>query len=201
MTENILLELPRLGEKTRRKQFNANKEKLVCHPDVLPAFTAWNTIKKAQPPLSSIPAVILESHIRASSKIAITDELTTEEASQSPRTTLYFLNNFALVQYAITTNITKLPIDRVININTEAIQHHAWFEVIKLMFGALDHRHGWVSYRDVINQSMPKHLIKQFFDKDQMSVEMLLKWSGMDMRTYERQRAIYRKKHPVVRRE
>lgn len=201
MTENILLELPKLGEKTRRKQFNANKEKLVCHPEVLPAFTAWNTIKKAQPPLDSIPAVILESHIRASSKIAITDELTTEEASQSPRTTLYFLNNFALVQYAITTNITKLPTDRVININTEAIQYHAWFEVIKLMFSALDHRYGWVSYRDVINQSMPKHLISQFFGKDQMSVEMLLKWSDMDMRTYERLRAIYRKKHPVLRRE
>lgn len=197
--KNTLFELPKLGDTTRSKQFNADKEKLVCHPEVLPAFTAWNSIKKAQSPLNSIPADILESHIRTSSKIAITDEPTPEKSSKSLRNTFYFLNNFQLAQYTMMANIKKLPAERVININAEAIQYHAWFEAARLMFGPLDHRYGWVSYRDIINQSMPRYLIRQFFGQDQISVEMLLKWSGMDMRAYERMRAAYRKDNPQTK--
>lgn len=194
--QNTLFELPKLGEITRNKKFNADKEKLVCHPDTLPAFTAWGAIKKHTLKQSDIPDSIKELHLRAARKIAIITEDAPAQSDKKTRKTVYFLNNFATAQRAMQLDIKQLPVYSVLNIDPESISQHAWFEVANLMFEALDHRYGWVSYRDIINQSMPQHLIQLFFGTDRITVEMLLQWSGMDMRAYERLRAAYRKDHP-----
>lgn len=193
------LELPKLGETTRKKSFNSINEKLICHPEALPAFTAWNAIKKHTLKQSDIPEPIKELHLRAARKIAIITEDAPTQSDKKTRKTVYFLNSFATVQRAMQLEIKQLPVDSVSNIDPAGICQHAWFEVANLMFEPLDHRYGCVSYRDIINQSMPRDLIRQFFGQDQISVEMLLKWSGMDMRAYERMRAAYRKDNPQTK--
>lgn len=191
-----IYELPKLGEKPRNKLFNSTNQKLICHPGALPAFTAWNAIKKHTLKQSDIPDSIKELHLRAARKIAIITEDAPAQSDKKARKTLYFLNNFATVQRAMQLEIKQLPVDSVSNIDPAGICQHAWFEVANLMFEPLDHRYGWVSYRDIINQNMPQHLIQLFFGTDRITVEMLLQWSGMDMRAYERLRAAYRKDHP-----
>ncbi len=195
------LELSKLGETIRKKSFNSTNEKLICHPEALPAFTAWNAIKKHTLKQSDIPDSIKELHLRVARKIAIITEDAPAQSDKKARKTSYFLNSFATVQRAMQLEIIQLPVDSVSNIDPEGISQHAWFEVANLMFEQLDHRYGWVSYRDIINQNMPQHLIQIFFGTDRITVEMLLQWSGMDMRTYERVRACYRKDHPQVNEE
>lgn len=194
-------ELLKLGEKTSNKLFNSSKEKLICHPEALPAFEAWSAVKKHDLKHDAVPDHMKELYVRTANKVAVVTEEQSSTNNKQARQTLYFLNGFDTIQQIIHLDIVKLPMTAVSSPNPEAILQYSWFEVAKLMFLPLERRLGWVSYRDVINQHMPPLLINQFFGKDRITVEMLLQLSGMDKRAYERMRACYREIHPVVNRE
>ena len=172
------LELLKLGEKTSNKLFNSSKEKLICHPEALPAFEAWSAVKKYDLKRDAVPDQMKELYVRTANKVAVVTEEKSSTTHKQARQTLYFLNGFDTIQQVIHLDISKLPMTVVSSPNSEAILQSSWFEVAKLMFLPLERRLGWVSYRDVINQHMPPLLINQFFGKDRITVEMLLQLSG-----------------------
>ena len=67
------LELLKLGEKISNKIFNSSKEKLICHPEALPAFEAWSTVKKHNLKHDAVPDQMKELY---SSSTCCTEPLT-----------------------------------------------------------------------------------------------------------------------------
>lgn len=178
----------KLGKKLIQKTFLPSKSKLVCHPLVLEPYEAWTLIHKQ----AFCSSNALKIHLSKSPSIAT---ISIPEEDKPQRSTYYFVNNFWSVHLNSNAHVESLRIAEINDPDTDTIIENAWFECVELMYRPLDHKFGWVSYRDVINDLMPTKLKIKFFGSPSISVDFILQNSGMNHRKLERLRSMYRKEY------
>lgn len=180
---------PKLGKKLRKNSVLLSKSKLVCHPLVLEPYEAWTQIRKQSFGIDG-SSNLLNAYL---SKLPSIATIPVPEDDKPQRSTYYFVNNFWSVHLNANANLETLRITEIIDPNTDAIIENAWLECVELIFRPLDHKLGLVSYRDVINDLMPTKLKRKFFGSPTISVDFILKNSGMNQKKFERLRSMYRK--------